>query len=370
MQHLSQYPVFIQASFYVICIAFAGIIMSIAIMILFRFAWRRFRKRERYYTNLIENLLVNEVVVNEQLRAGTAVEQISMQLTSFQVLPLHKKWCRHLLVQRIIYYRSILSGSTAALLRKLYVDLGLYRQAMQLLKSSSPHNIVSALNELGSMDMPLDKDLLLGLASHANRDVMEVARCSCVRLLNNPFCFFETVNAAILPWEKLELLRLVSLRNDITVPAFAHWISRRYHRDVILFSMRAAAWYQQFDAIPLLLEMVHSDDLLLKTDAINALGKLMAEEAEQPLISIYAAQSAPIKLEILKALGRIGSGHCLAFLEQEFEQSDDFEVRKNSARSIVRHKALAKGLIRHLTDDTSGLSHLIMLHNNNPLIRN
>lgn len=370
MQHLSQYPVFIQASFLIICIAFAGIVLSIITMILFRFTWRRLRKREAFYTNQIENLLTNEVVINEQLHAGMPVEQVVLALTAFRALPLDKQWCRHLLVQRILYYRSILSGNTADLLRKLYIDLGLHKRAMHEVNSTSPRSLVRGLNELCMMDMPVDKELLLMLAVHSNRNVMEMARCACVKLLKNPFCFFKEVRAPILPWEKLELLRMVSLRKDVTVPSFAHWISNRYHRDVISFSMRAAACYQQFDAIPLLLGMLNSEDSLLKTDAVNALGKLMAQEAEHPLVSMYASQPEPVKLEILKALGRIGSGHCLAFLEQEFMQSEDFEVRKNSARSIIRHKALAKALVRHLTDDTIGLSHLIMLHGNNPLIRN
>lgn len=366
----ARYPAFIQAALIICLIAFAGIIFSLLTILVFRYFFSRRLRREKWYFDVIENLLTNEVVVNKSLHDGLSVEDIRIPLHRFEVLPLHKEWCRRLLVQRIVYYRRVLTGSTAQLLRKLYIELNLQHKAERQITSYMPREIVKGLNELYQMNMPVDKDFLLSLTSHHNRNVMEMARCACVKLLKKPFCFLKDVKEPILPWEKLELLRLVSLRDDITVPAFSHWISSRYHPSVVSFCIRAVALFQQFDAIPLLKEVLTTDDIQLKGEAINALGRLMAEEVEQELVNMYDKEPEEIKLEIIKAIGRIGSGRCLQFLERELLQSNDFEVQKNSARSIIRHKAFAHVLVQRLALHSPGLPHLIMMHSLNPLNRN
>ncbi|BAV07903.1 hypothetical protein SAMN05421788_103248 [Filimonas lacunae] len=367
---IAGYPTFIKVALIIIAIAFAGVLCCFITIVVLRLRTRITDRRTKWHLHLIDHLLTQEIVMNEQLHKGFAPDEIELALEPFNVLPLHKQWCRNLLVQRIIYYRRGLSGNTTRLLRKLYMSLHLYRKPEYQITSFTPKEIVQGLSELCSMDVAIDKDYLMSLARHHNRNVMEMARCASVRLLRKPFCFFKEVKQPILPWERLELLRLLSLRTDITIPSFAHWISRRYHPSVVSFCIRAAACYQQFEAIPLLVALLDSEDLQLRADAVNALGKLMAENAEEHLVNMYAQQPEAIKLEILKALGRIGSGHCLYFLEREFLQSEDFDVRKNSARSIVNHKAFAMNLVKRLTINTLGLPHQIMLHSLNPLNRN
>ncbi|GGH66539.1 hypothetical protein HNQ91_001852 [Filimonas zeae] len=370
MNYLTGLPAQVQIALLILLIAFTGILFSMVILLLYRLVMYRRNKRERICINTIQALLAKEVVLNEQLHRGTPVKAVVLDIAAFKAIPLHKKWCRQLLVAQLIEYRHLLSGKTAELLRKLYVELGLYRQARSFINSARPGHIAAGLHELCEMAMPADKDRLLMLAQHTDRNVMEMARCACVRLLREPLVFLKEVQKPLLPWEKLELLRLLSLRNDVCLPEFSGFMNEAYHHSVISLSMRAAAWFQQFEAIPALMKMLDNPEQELRAEAVNALGRLGAEVAEEILVQRYTAETMMVKIEVVKALGRIGSGRCLVFLEQELTDGEVFELRKKSARSIIQHKALAKNNIQRLTEHTIGLPHLMIVHSANPLIRN
>ena len=118
------------------------------------------------------------------------------------------------------------------------------------------------------------------------------------------------------------------------------------------------------------MDLLNNKDHYFRADAINCLGKLSAEIAEERLVRIYNTQPLNCQLEILKALGRIASGKHLEFLKQEFLYSSNFDIRMNSARSIIRHNTpTSRALVEEMLEITHDENRLIISHCQNPLIK-
>lgn len=333
--------------------------------------WRGYRDdllRQRLLPE-VQELIVEHVVLNRQLQT-TPTDRIELPLELFRTLGLPRKAVRRLLAAEILHYRQNFSGKVHDLLRKLYMDLGLHRFAEKKLKQKSVQQVVMGLNELLHMDIPVNEQQVFPLLSHGNRYVREAARCYYVKLSSGePFRFLDEVSAPILTWEQFELFRIVSQREDMPVPQFSRWIRPGSHPSVISFCLKLAVHFQQFEAVPSIIRLLSTDDLTLRAELINALGKLLAEEAEPHLLELYDSQPLECRIEILKALGRIGSGRHLDFLRREFEEAGSIELRKHAARSIVSHEALSAALLKELRETSVGLGRTVLLHSMNPLIK-
>jgi len=118
------------------------------------------------------------------------------------------------------------------------------------------------------------------------------------------------------------------------------------------------------------MELLDTKDHYFRANAINCLGKLSAEAAEERFVKIYNTQPVNCQNEILKALGRIASGRHLEFLKQEFLYSSNFDIQMNAARAIIRHNTQhSRMLVEELMETSTEEHQLIIKHCQNPLIR-
>lgn len=358
-------PLFIQSAIVVSLLAIAGTLLTYLGLMVSR-GLKYYRERRNQPVALQSDALILEYM----LTSITAEAPAEPPLEAFRKLPLHRNWARHLLVQKLLHYQRNFSGVSAAAFRELYEALGLHKQAERKLRSGRPSVMVEALSELFNMEVKMDEHLIMPLTHHSNRYVREMARCYLAKCsADHPLDFLADIQAPLLPWEQFELFRVISQRKDLPMPAFMLWMQPSLHPTVISFALRMAVHFQQFEAAPAISKLLKTDNIALRALAINSLGKLMAQEFEDTLLKIYADQPVACKMEILKALGRMGTGRHLAFLKQEFMQSPEFELKKHAARSIVSHAALAQPLLWELQAESKGQQHVILQHCLNPSIK-
>lgn len=365
----SELPLFIRTVLAVSVIALVITIVIYSVIMLWR--WRGYRADliRKQKVPEIRDLIIEHIILNPELDDNSP-ESIELPLAKFSKLGLHKTGVQRLLAEEIIHYKQNFSGKVCLLLKKLYTDLSLHHHAKKKLRRQDVQSVVTALNELRHMGIKVDQKRIVPLLNHKNRYVREGARCYYIKVATDePFRFLESVSEPILPWEQVELFRIISQRNDISIPDFSAWIKPECHLTVVSFCLKLAVHFQQFEARTAIIAMLATDNVKQRAEAINALGKLMTVEAEPHLLDIYESQPFECQLEILKALGRIGSGNCLDFLYREFEQAEYIELKKHAAESIVNHHVLAEKLLSKIWAKTTGLERVILQHILNPMIK-
>ena len=230
---------------------------------------------------------------------------------------------------------------------------------------------IKALTELTKMDVTISDVTILPLTNSLKPELRAAARNAYVQLSKNePFKFFDIATEPLLPWDQLELFKIITTTKDIPIPNFSRWVSYSENKSIISFCLKLISHYDQRTAIPAVMGILENKDHYFRADAINCLGKLSAEPAEEKMLTIYNTQPLNCQLEILKALGRIASGKHIEFLKQEFLFSYNFDIRMTAARALIRqNNPASRAIISDILETADDESKLIIRHCQNPLIK-
>ncbi len=363
-------PLFIEIAIIFIYIAVIATITAYSVIMYKR--WQSYvqEKRLAFISPKIETMITEQVLLNENLEK-IPVDDIEFDSAALNDPAFKHKWVRQAIIDILIQYRRNFRGEVGELLRKLYLDMGLLKEAEDKLKNLHWEIQIKALTELTRMDISVSDVTILPLTNSQKPELRAAARNAYVQLSKNePFKFFDIATEPILPWDQLELFKIITTNKDIPIPNFSRWVSYSENKSIVSFCLKLIAHYDQQPAIPAVMGLLNNKDHYFRADAINCLGKLSAEIAESKLIEIYNTQPLNCQLEILKALGRISSGKHLDFLKTEFLYSYNFDIRMHAARSLIKHNTpISRAMVEEIMNTAEDEAKLIIKHCQNPLIK-
>ena len=363
-------PLFIEIAIIFIIVAILSTIIAYSVILYRRWKGYVYDKRIAFISPQIEDLITEQVLLNENLEK-IPTEEIEFDKTAINAPTYKKPWVRQATIDIIIQYRKNFRGEVGELLRKLYIDMNLQEDSFKKMKTMHWDQKIKAVMELTQMDIPIADVTILPLTNSRNPSLRSAARNAYIQLSkNDPFKFFDIATEPFLPWDQLDMFKIITTTKDIPIPNFSRWVSYSTNKSIVSFCLKLISHYDQQSAIPSVMELLNTPDHYFRSDAINCLGKLSAEIAEEKLVRIYNTQPLNCQIEILKAMGRIASGKYLEFLKQEFLYSSNFDLRMNAARSIIRHNTQnSRLMVEELLETTHEENQTIIKHCQNPLIK-
>lgn len=370
-EQFSLLPLFIEIALIFIVVAILATLLAYSSILYRRYNGYIAQKRVAFISPKIEDLITEQVLLNEKLDKDLPIEEIDFDQAAINNKIFNKKEVRQILIDTLIRYRKNFRGEVGELLRKLYIDMNLQKDSYAKLKSYAWEKKIKALVELTQMDIAIADVTLLPLTNSRNPTLRAAARNAYIQLSKNePFKFFDIATEPILPWDQLEMFKIITTSKDIAIPNFARWVSYSTNKSIVSFCLKLIAHYDQQSAISAVSMLLETKDHYFRANAINCLGKLSAEKVEERLVMIYNSQPLNCQIEILKAIGRIGSGKHLEFLKHEFLYSFNFDIQMHAARSIIRHNTQAsRAMLDELMETTTDENQLIIKHCRNPLIK-
>jgi hypothetical protein len=370
-EQFSLLPLFIEIALAFILIAVASTITAYGAILYKRYKLYVHEKRVNFISPKIEDLITEQVLLNEKLGQDIPTEEIEFDQAALSNKIYKKPFVRQILIDTLIQYRKNFRGEVGDLLRKLYIDMELQKDSFGKMKTMKWEKKIKAVVELTQMDITISDVTILPLTNSTNPSLRAAARNAYIQLSKNePFKFFDIATEPLLPWDQLEMFRIITTTKDIAIPNFSRWVSYSQNKSVVSFCLKLITHYDQKSAIPSVMDLLNNRDHYFRADAINCLGKLSADVAEERLVRIYDHQPLICQIEILKALGRIGSGKRLEFLKTEFLYSSNFDIRMNAAKSIIHHSSpQSRQLVDEMMEMTYEENQLIIKHCLNPLIK-
>jgi hypothetical protein len=370
-EQFSLLPLFIEIALAFIVIAIAATIIAYGAIMYKRYKSYVHEKRVAFINPVIEDLITEQVLLNDSLGKDIPTEEIEFNPEALANKAYKKPFVRQILIDTLIQYRKNFRGEVGDLLRKLYLDMGLDKDSFAKMKSVRWERKIKAVVELTQMDITISDVTILPLTNSTNASLRAAARNAYIQLSKNePFKFFDIATEPLLPWDQLEMFKIITTTKDIAIPNFSRWVSYSSNKSVVSFCLKLIAHYDQQSAVPAVMELLNNKDHYFRADAISCLGKLSAEASEEKMMKIYNHQPLNCQLEILKAMGNIASGKYLEFLKSEFLFSSNFDIRMNAARAIIKHNTQnSRLMVEELMEMTYEENQLIIKHCLNPLIK-
>lgn len=368
--YYDSYPVVIQIAVFLTAVAISATIIAYLSIIFRRGKGYLTDVRTRKINTFIDNLITDNIIFNEEILAGVPPQDVKLDLEPFQKQVFSQGWVKQALVDRLIYFANSFSGDRNLLFKRLFVELELEKLSFNKLKSFNNSTKILGLVELTSMSVAVADVLILPLTNSRNRKLRSVARIAYIKLSkNDPFKFFDDATEPLLLWDQLELFKIITTTEGLTIPNFARWITYSTNKSIVSFCLKLVVHYNQHAAIPSIVKLLDNKDHYLRVEAIKCLGKLKADDIEEKLIAIYNNQPLNCQIEILKAIGRFSTGKQIQFLRGEFIRTSDFDIKKNAARSLINHGRAAKDIVQNLIDTATADGAIILKHCMNPLIK-
>lgn len=368
--YYDSYPLVIQIAIFLTGVAIVTTVIAYSSILFRRGRGYLVDVRTRKINQFLDNLITDHIIFNEDVLNGVALPDVQLDLAPFQKPVFRQKWVKQALIDRLIYFSNSFSGDRNVLFRRLFLELELEKLSFKKIKSISLSTKIVGLVELTSMGVAVADVIILPLTNSRNRKLRSEARIAYIKLSkNDPFKFFDDATEPLLLWDQLELFKIITTTEGLTIPNFARWITYSTNKSIVSFCLKLVIYYNQHEAIPAIVKLLDTKDHYLRVDAINCLGKLKADEVEEKLVLIYNNQPLRCQIEILKALGRFSTGKQIQFLRNEFIRSTDFDIKKNAARSLISHGRQTKDIVQHLIDTATPESAIILKHCMNPLIK-
>ncbi len=370
-EQFSLLPLFIEIALVLIFVAVMATLIAYGSILFRRYNSSVYQRRLAHLSPIIEDLITEQVLLNENLGKDIPVEEIEFDQHALSNKAFRKPAVRQIIIDTLIRYRKNFRGEVGELLRKLYIDMNLVEDSFSKLRTFKWETKIKALVELTNMDIPISDSMLLPLTNSQNPSLRAASRNAYIQLSKNePFKFFDIATEPILPWDQMEMFKIITTTKDITIPNFSRWVSYSNNKSIVSFCLRLIAHYDQRTAIPSVIDLLQTKDHQFRAQAINCLGQLSAEIAEEKLVTIYTSQPLNCQIEILKAIGKISSGKHLEFLKNEFLYSSSFDIQMNAARAIIRHNSQqSRYIITDILENTNEENQTIVKHCQNPLIK-
>lgn len=368
--YYDSYPVVIQIAIFLTGVAIVTTVVAYSSILFRRGRGYLVEARTKKINAFLDNLITDHIIFNEDVMNGVPLNEVRIDTAPFRKPVFKQRWVKQALINRLMYFTSSFSGDRNVLFRRLFLELELEKLSFKKIKSFFVSTKIVGLVELTSMGVAVADVIILPLTNSRNRKLRSEARIAYIKLSkNDPFKFFDDATEPLLLWDQLELYKIITTTEGLNIPNFARWITYSPNKSIVSFCLKLVIHYNQHEAIPAIIRLLDNKDHYLRVDAINALGKLKADEVEDRLVSIYNHQPTRCQIEILKALGRFSSGNQINFLRNEFLRSTDFDIKKNAARSLINHGRETKEIIQLLLETASPENAIILRHCMNPLIK-
>lgn len=231
---------------------------------------------------------------------------------------INKKYLRELIV---LMYKNF-SGTSADVLKNLYLDLKLQKEAIRELNSPDWGTQANAIKELAELNIVQAKKKIKRKTFHENHILRLEAQVAILTMEEvDPFSFLDKDKNYLTEWHQVNLSRMIDKISREKLPNFSRWFNSS-NDSIVQFSIKMTLQYDQFESIQDLIGLLQHKTQVIVGEAAYVLGEFSATDAQLNLISVYRDATNEVKLKILTALGKCGTSEVVPFLQQQLVQND------------------------------------------------
>jgi hypothetical protein len=220
---------------------------------------------------------INVLVIYENERMPQKPFQWAFHLDELRSL-MDNYWHQQLMIDLLVTNRQNLTGKSSAVLRKVYLRLGLRRMSRQKLQHANHHVKIQGIQELAEMECTDALPIIHDLMHNNNRQVCEEAFMAWVQLAGKiSFDEVPNYNGRISDWMQMTIHKHLSRLSANELPKFYLWLCSQ-NPFVRKLAINMIAEFRQLEAIPALVTLLQDNDKHIVCRAVEVLGDLGANE--------------------------------------------------------------------------------------------
>jgi len=282
------------------------------------------------------------------------------------------------IVQKVV--RNILhefiftiGGEKGKSMRNLFNELGFDKEAQYEIRHTGNHVVatVRSLSDLALMKVDVQEEVIAQLLNNSSTEI----RVSAFKYLlqvrgEQAFDLVLSRLHGINALNALDMYQAIVSTDYVGTYEFSQWLDITKSFSINCLMMDLMVYYQQLDEEKLWQLITSNENSKTLLKAINTLGKLLARDSEVRLTEFYSTeQPLNVKIEIVKALGRLGQGKSIDLLEKIFkDESSVLALRKHVYRSLVAQKPYSIACLRKIENEVDSDEYKLIRYVSHPMV--
>jgi hypothetical protein len=230
---------------------------------------------------------------------------------------------------------------------------------------------VKSLADLALMQVEIQEGVLIQLMGSPRTEI-RVAAFKYLLLVRGEETFEQVFShiQGITELDALDIYQAIVSTDYVGTYLFSQWLDPAKAFSINSLIMDLMIYYQQLDEERLWQLIVSADDPKTVRKAINSLGKLLARNSESRLVDFYTVdQSLNVKIEIVKALGRLGQGQSIDLLVHIFKDENAvLALRKHAYRSLLAQKPYSISILHNIETEGNTNNYKLIRYVNHPMV--
>jgi HEAT repeat protein len=249
-------------------------------------------------------------------------------------VPYQKKWCRKLIMNRILMMKQNFQLDTFTILN-IYKLFDFEKTTYDLLRNKKWHKRSLGAYQLQFINDDSNNSQLDSLLQEKNVQVKSNALITLVTFSPERFCILADYEGTITKADEIKLIDII-YHSALTIPKNTKSLLASKNTSIVILGIKLLVLYKVKLSKQELNKLIRLSNFRVRKEAIEAVGKLNIKGANEILINQYQIeQHKNIKINILVSLKKIGNKKTVLFLKSILLKEKDTDIKFKIIESII-----------------------------------
>src|SRR5690606_443218 len=246
----------------------------------------------------------------------------------------HKSGFRRDFLEKLVSAEKKFSGGAGHVIRSLFEVYGLEKESLSKLKKKRPYMIAGGIQELTAMKVEKALPAISQLLQHESPQVYQEAQYSVVRFEGfDGLTFLNDAQGILSEWQQLRLLNSIPAVPQDADSKIRQWLQSE-NSSVIIFVLRLIRKYQLLNMYTDVLQLLSHRETEVRNQSVQSLQALENSDTLRHLETSYDLQPEPVRIEILKAVIKMGDRRAAEFYTEKLLSSASAGVKILAAQGL------------------------------------
>lgn len=311
------------------------LIITLSLIVILLFKRIRYQYTLPYRSQIIRK---SEFFLTEITLSNPDENILKYKISKFKSeIPIHKNWCKDMLISNMILMKSNLKGKTAKNILSIYEQLDLNHYSASLIRDFRKYKKCLGFYHFQAMGYRPGIHIIKKYLLHPNQIILSNANIAFLALSKDNWLALDKIPVKVSRITTIKVMDVLHSEN-IPIPKDIDFWIQSENKAILKLAVMTMAFYNYRNKSAEIIKLLHHKHKALRIDVIIAIRGLYLNEAEEELLSLFDKEAIDVQLEILETLAVIGSEKTISFLKNEIPKQ---EIKDLKLKMVFCYNTLA-----------------------------
>lgn len=301
------------------------ILMMIGAVLFYGFYQYKSLKNKREWESLID-VRVSDAIVFSDEAGSSETEQFQSHSAGGSF--------RNLLLEKLVSSKKKFSGMAQDEIQRLFVNYGLYKEALENLNSKKPYVIAGGIQEVTAMKITESLPQVKQYLKHPAAQVYNEAQYAMVVFDGfNGLTFLSELETPLSDWQQLRLLGSLQKIPEVTYMSVETWLQSG-NLSVVVFTLKLIKKFQMLSCYDQVKKLLDHSSENVRINAVQTLQILENDLTMEHFLETYPLQPVKVQLAVLKAMKHSNDKRYYDFFRLQLIHQQDVSLKMEAAQAL------------------------------------